>query len=128
MTNERDKHGWPVRMLGSVRVCARVLCTKGSLSEPWVKAHLAEVLDPGFVYPPSDEFRINGYCSCECEDMDELESELSLLRAVAELGEDLVRRVIFLQRGNNPIYDDFTDALAAWRAAHPKPEQPKEEQ
>ena len=85
----RDEMGWPVRIYGGERCCARALCTKGRLSQEYIKAYRAQVERPDFRYPPSDEFRINGYCSCDCEDMDELERELALLRPLVEAVEAL---------------------------------------
>lgn len=57
----RDERGWPVRMSeGGVRLCAR----RGV-------GHYGDVT----------EFRINGYCSVECEDMAEVEHERDAARA-----------------------------------------------
>lgn len=55
---ERDEYGWPVRMSEGLRLCAR----------PGV-SHYSNV----------EEFRIDGYCSCECRDMDEVEKDLATM-------------------------------------------------
>lgn len=51
-----DERGWPVRIVEGMRLCAR----------PSV-GHYGNV----------EEFRIDGYCSCECRDMHEVETELA---------------------------------------------------
>jgi hypothetical protein len=73
----RDERGWPIRMHEGERACARMTCTRGSLTPAYVQANLARVKAPDFTYPPAAEFRINGYCSHECEYMGELESALA---------------------------------------------------
>ena len=65
----KDDRGWPVRMVDGERVCAREKCAAGER---------ADLLGPS---RPSTEYRIDGYCSCECEYFDELEQEVERLRA-----------------------------------------------
>jgi len=48
----------------SEHLCARPLCRTG----------------PGYTRETED--RINGYCSCQCEDMHDLESEIERLRTI----------------------------------------------
>lgn len=71
----RDNFGWPVRLReDGARICARTCCARGSGGKA------------------SEEFRIDGYCSHECEDMHELELliselELALLNVTRERDE-----------------------------------------
>lgn len=63
MTTDTDTFGWPIRLReDNVRICARPECCteRGRASE---------------------EFRIDGYCSCECRDMHEVEQERDALSA-----------------------------------------------
>ena len=57
--SEKDRFGWPIRMVNGVRLCAREGCE-------------------------DDEFRIDGYCSMECRDVDEVEIEFRAYRADVE--------------------------------------------
>lgn len=58
-----DKFGWPVRWIGLERVCSRPTCRGGDEREV------------------SREFRIDGYCSIECRDFHEYETEILALKA-----------------------------------------------
>ena len=53
--SEIDERGWPVRMLEGRRVCARAECVDHDGDRA--------------------EFRIDGYCSLYCRDIDECEAE-----------------------------------------------------
>lgn len=63
-TPDLDELGWPVRTLNGERVCARP--------------------SPGH-YSSESEFRIDGYCSCECRDMHEVERERDAMQAELEI-------------------------------------------
>lgn len=78
-----DSMGWPIRMAviteGGVtkecRVCARPTCTRGEQ------------------YQASAEFRIDGYCSCECRDEHELESELEFTKTSLQLARNALEHI-----------------------------------
>lgn len=91
---ERDEMGWPIRMLGDVRVCARPGCMGGTGHEAGT----------GFTYGPSDGFCINGYCSIECRDMHGLEEERDA--AIAE--RDALRK-----RLEAPLPEEVSE-LVSW--------------
>lgn len=93
---ERDERGWPIRTHNGVRVCARKMCDRGSLSPQEVNAIIGERgRDLAWIiYPPSSEFRINGYCSEECQDTAELEEEIARLHERAEKLETALREAM----------------------------------
>lgn len=90
---ERDEMGWPIAIRHGMRVCAAAgKCRYGLLT-----------LD---TWKPSEEFRIDGYCSCECRDEAELHEEIASLRA------DLAT----LKAENAKLHDDIhglDEAIAA---------------
>lgn len=55
---KRDEFGWPVRLVGGVRVCARPGCRDHERRPEQMP-----------------EFRIDGYCSIYCRDMHELDAD-----------------------------------------------------
>lgn len=81
---------WPKRELLGVRVCAREKCQGGDHNDAaWTEdKDIALAIPWNHVKPPSTEWRIHGYCSCECADMDEVEKEVERLRAVIEYAID----------------------------------------
>ena len=93
----RDEMGWPIRMVLGTRVCSRPNCHKGDFWQDrdwvpgWPKPYPKQT---DYVFPPSTEFRIDGYCSNECRDFHELEEEIATVAARAERLEAAARAVI----------------------------------
>jgi len=83
---------WPIRMVNGVRLCAREGCE-------------------------DDEFRIDGYCSMECRDVDEVEIEFRAYRADVE---PVLRAELAVEAAREPVpyvsideYNRLVDELGA---------------